>query len=132
MSVSESYIRKTVAPEASLAVAGCHQELPVRKGTLGPDVVDISTLYQDTGRFTYDPSFTSTASCESKITFIDFDKGIVLYRGYPIEQLAEHSTGCSAIIFPSPTPVRRKCVRLYFSVLLRFQPQRHISQPSLS
>jgi citrate synthase len=66
--------------------------LPVRRGTLGPDVVDITTLYQDTGRFTYDPGFTSTASCESKITFIDFDKGIVLYRGYPIEQLAEHST----------------------------------------
>ena len=64
----------------------------MRKGTLGPDVVDISTLYQETGCFTYDPGFTSTASCESKITFIDFDKGIVLYRGYPIEQLAEHST----------------------------------------
>ena len=92
MSVSESYIRKTVAPEASLAVAGCHQELPVRKGTLGPDVIDVGTLYQDTGCFTYDPGFASTASCESKITFIDFDKGIVLYRGYPIEQLAEHST----------------------------------------
>ena len=45
MSVSESYIRKTVAPEASLAVAGCHQELPVRKGTLGPDAIDITTLY---------------------------------------------------------------------------------------
>jgi citrate synthase len=55
-------------------------------------VVDISSLYQGTGRFTYDPGFTSTASCESKITFIDFDKGIVLYRGYAIEQLAEHST----------------------------------------
>ena len=64
----------------------------MRKGTLGPDVVDIGALYQDTGRFTYDPGFTSTASCKSKITFIDFDKGIVLYRGYPIEQLAEHST----------------------------------------
>jgi citrate synthase len=63
----------------------------MRKGTVGPDVVDVSTLYQNTGRFTYDPGFTSTASCESKITFIDFDKGIVLYRGYPIEQLAEHS-----------------------------------------
>ncbi len=66
--------------------------MPVRKGTLGPAVVDITALYQDTGSFTYDPGFTSTASCESKITFIDFDKGIVLYRGYPIEQIAEHST----------------------------------------
>ena len=77
MSVSESYLRKTVAPEASLAVAGCHQELPVRKGTLGPDVIDITTLYAETGRFTYDPSFTSTASCESKITFIDGGKGAI-------------------------------------------------------
>src|SRR5678815_5635681 len=92
MSVSESYIRKTVAPEASLAVAGCHQELPVRKGTLGPDVIDITTLYAETGHFTYDPSFTSTASCESKITFIDGEKGVLLYRGYPIDQLAEHGS----------------------------------------
>lgn len=78
--------------EASVSIAGRRYDLPVRKGTLGPAVVDITTLYQDTGRFTYDPGFTSTASCESKITFIDFDKGIVLYRGYPIEQLAEYST----------------------------------------
>jgi len=92
MSVSESYLRKTVAPEATLTVAGCHYELPVRKGTLGPDVIDITTLYAETGHFTYDPSFTSTASCESKITFIDGDKGILLYRGYPIDQLAEHGT----------------------------------------
>ena len=78
--------------EASVSIAGTKYNLPMRKGTLGPDVVDIGALYQDTGHFTYDPGFTSTASCESKITFIDFDKGIVLYRGYPIEQLAEHST----------------------------------------
>ena len=78
--------------EASVSIAGTTYDLPMRKGTLGPDVVDISTLYQNTGRFTYDPGFTSTASCESQITFIDFDKGIVLYRGYPIGQLAEHST----------------------------------------
>ncbi len=55
-------------------------------------MVDVTSLYQDAGCFTYDPGFTSTASCESKVTFIDFDKGVVLYRGYPIEQLAEHST----------------------------------------
>jgi len=90
MSVSESYIGKR--EPASLAVADCQQELPVRKGTLGPDVIDITTLYAETGRFTYDPSFTSTASCESKITFIDGGKGVLLYRGYPIDQLAEHST----------------------------------------
>ena len=78
--------------EASVSIGGIRYELPVRKGTLGPAVVDITTLYQNTGRFTYDPGFISTASCESKITFIDFDKGVVLYRGYPIEQLAENST----------------------------------------
>jgi citrate synthase len=78
--------------EASVAIAGTRYDLPTRKGTLGPDVIDVGALYQDTGHFTYDPGFTSTASCESKITFIDFDKGIVLYHGYPIEQLAEHST----------------------------------------
>ena len=77
---------------ASVLISGTRYDLPVSKGTLGPDAVDVSTFYQDTGRFTYDPGFTSTASCQSRITFIDFDKGIVLYRGYPIEQLAEHST----------------------------------------
>jgi citrate synthase len=77
---------------ASVVIGGTGYDLPMRKGTLGPEVVDVGTLYQDTGCFTYDPGFTSTASCESKITFIDFDKGMVLYRGYPIEQLAEHST----------------------------------------
>ena len=92
MSVSERHIRKTVGAEASLDVAGCHQELSMRKGKLGPDVIDITTLYAETGHFTYDPSFTSTASCESKITFIDGEKGVLLYRGYPIDQLAEHGT----------------------------------------
>ena len=64
-------------------------DLPVLSGTLGPDVIDIRTLHQKTQVFTYDPGFTSTASCSSKITFIDGNKGILLYRGYPIEQLAE-------------------------------------------
>src|SRR6188768_2339187 len=91
MSVAEN-LRASGAAEASILIDGVRYELPIRKGTMGPDVIDINTFYQDTGRFTYDPGFTSTASCESKITFIDFDKGIVLYRGYPIEQLAEHST----------------------------------------
>ena len=77
---------------ASISIGGTSYDLPMRKGSLGPDVVDISSLYKDAGCFTYDAGFTSTASCESKITFIDFDKGVVLYRGYPIEQLAEHST----------------------------------------
>ncbi|PKM11745.1 MAG: citrate (Si)-synthase [Gammaproteobacteria bacterium HGW-Gammaproteobacteria-3] len=64
-------------------------DLPLLSGTIGPDVVDIRSFYQNTGLFTYDPGFTSTASCSSKITYIDGDRGILLYRGYPIEQLAE-------------------------------------------
>jgi citrate synthase len=64
-------------------------ELPIYKGTLGPDVIDIRKLYGQTGKFTYDPGFLSTASCSSKITFIDGDKGELLYRGYPIEDLAK-------------------------------------------
>ncbi len=64
-------------------------ELPIFKGTLGPDVIDIRKLYAQTGKFTYDPGFLSTAACDSSITYIDGDKGELLYRGYPIEQLAE-------------------------------------------
>jgi citrate synthase len=67
-------------------------DLPVLTGTLGPDVVDIRKLYGATDTFTFDPGFTSTASCESKITFIDGDKGVLLHRGYPIDQLAEQSS----------------------------------------
>jgi citrate synthase len=67
-------------------------DLPMRKGTIGPDVVDIGKLYAQGDVFTYDPGFTSTAACESAITYIDGDKGELLYRGYPIEQLAEKST----------------------------------------
>jgi len=63
--------------------------MPVMSGTIGPDVVDIRPLYAKTGKFTYDPGFMSTASCKSAITYIDGDNGILLYRGYPIEQLAE-------------------------------------------
>ena len=77
-------------------------ELPVLQGTLGNDVVDIRTFTKGTGMFTFDPGFMSTASCESKITFIDGDKGQLYYRGYPIEQLAEHSDyleTCYLLIF---------------------------------
>ncbi len=63
-------------------------ELPIYKGTIGPEVIDIRKLYAQTGKFTYDPGFLSTASCNSTITYIDGDKGELLYRGYPIEQLA--------------------------------------------
>jgi citrate synthase len=67
-------------------------ELPVLKGTIGPDVIDVQALYKNTGMFTYDPGFNSTASCSSDITYIDGEEGILLYRGFPIEQLAERCT----------------------------------------
>jgi len=69
---------------------GRNLEFPVLSGTIGPDVVDIRTLYGKSGVFTYDPGFLSTASCSSTITYIDGDAGVLLYRGYPIEQLAQH------------------------------------------
>ncbi len=75
---------------ATLTHDGKNVILPVKKGTIGPEVLDINKLYAETGTFTYDPGFTSTASCESKITYIDGDEGVLLYRGYPIEQLAEY------------------------------------------
>ena len=77
---------------ADLAIGGTNYAFPVLAGTVGPSVVDISKLYAQAGQFTYDPGFTSTASCESKITYIDGDAGVLLYRGYPIEQIAEHSS----------------------------------------
>jgi citrate synthase len=67
-------------------------DYPVMSGSVGPDVVDIRKLYGKTGMFTYDPGFTSTASCESALTYIDGDEGVLLHRGYPIGQLAEHSS----------------------------------------
>ncbi|WP_346294775.1 citrate (Si)-synthase [Rhodopseudomonas sp. P1] len=74
---------------ATLTVGNKNFDLPVLTGTVGPDVIDIGKLYAQTGMFTYDPGFTSTASCQSKITYIDGDAGVLEYRGYPIEQLAE-------------------------------------------
>lgn len=75
---------------ATIDVAGKSIELPVFTGTLGADVIDVRSLYAKAGMFTLDPGFTSTASCESQITFVDGENGILLYRGYPIEDLAEH------------------------------------------
>ena len=71
---------------------GSEIELPVRSGPLGPDVLEIGRLYRDQRVFTYDPGFMATGSCESTITFIDGDEGILLYRGYPVEQLAKYSS----------------------------------------
>lgn len=67
-------------------------DYPIISGSVGPDVIDIRKLYAQTGAFTYDPGFTSTASCDSAITYIDGDRGVLLHRGYPIGQLAEHSS----------------------------------------
>ena len=78
--------------KATFGLGGKTYELPVLKGTTGPDVVDIRKLYGEADVFTYDPGFTSTASCESKITFIDGDAGILTHRGYPIGELAESSS----------------------------------------
>ena len=87
-------------------------ELPVLSGTMGPDVIDVRKLYDQTGCFTYDPGFTSTGSCESKITFIDGEKGILLYRGYPIDVLAEQSDFmevCYLLLYGElPTPAEKK------------------------
>jgi citrate synthase len=77
--------------KATITANGKTAELPVYSGTLGPDVIDIGKLYAQTGMFTLDPGFTSTASCESQITYIDGDQGVLLHRGYPIDQLAEKS-----------------------------------------
>ena len=75
---------------ATLSVGEKQVDLPIKTGSVGPAVMDIGKLYGQTGMFTFDPGFTSTASTESKITYIDGDEGVLLYRGYPIEQLAEH------------------------------------------
>src|SRR3954451_2665361 len=77
---------------ATLGVDGSNFTYPVLDGTVGPEVIDIRKLYGQTGMFTFDPGVTSTASCESAITYIDGEKGILLHRGYPIDQLAEKST----------------------------------------
>src|SRR5271168_4345866 len=78
--------------KALLNLRGQSHELPIMKGTLGPDVVDVRKLYADADVFTFDPGFTSTASCESKITYIDGDAGVLLHRGYSIQELAEKSS----------------------------------------
>jgi len=72
--------------------SGVELDLPVRSGTVGPDVIDVGKLYKEQRVFTYDPGFVSTGSCESDITYIDGEEGILMYRGYPVEQLAAHSS----------------------------------------
>jgi citrate synthase len=97
---------------AKLTFQGKSYDLPVIKGTMGPDVVDITHLYSEAKAFTFDPGFTSTASCESKITYIDGDAGILLHRGYPIDQLAENGDfieTCYLLYYGElPTQAQRK------------------------
>ncbi|ATC31799.1 citrate (Si)-synthase [Caulobacter vibrioides] len=78
--------------KATLTIGDKSYELPILKGSTGPDVIDVRKIYGESDHFTFDPGFTSTASCESKITYIDGDAGILLHRGYPIDQLAEKSS----------------------------------------
>jgi citrate synthase len=78
--------------ELSERIGGRKSELSLRRSTLGPDALDVGSIYRNHNVFTYDPGFGVTASCESKITYIDGDAGVLLYRGYPVEQLAERST----------------------------------------
>ncbi|NCU72698.1 MAG: citrate (Si)-synthase, partial [Candidatus Fonsibacter lacus] len=75
-----------------IEIDGKKFELPVKKGSIGPSVIDVRDLYKNTGHFTFDPGFTSTASCQSNICYIDGDKGTLLYRGYDIEKLSEKSS----------------------------------------
>ena len=92
--------------------SGQKYELPVVSGSMGPDVIDVRRLYNDTNCFTYDPGFTSTGSCGSKITYIDGDNGVLLYRGYPIDQLADNSDFpevCYLLLYGElPTPDQKK------------------------
>ncbi len=81
-----------MADKATLTIGDKTIEMPVLKGSTGPDVVDVRKFYAESDMFTFDPGFTSTASCESKITYIDGDAGILLHRGYPIDQLVEKSS----------------------------------------
>src|ERR1700733_12854090 len=95
----------------SLTLGDKSYPFPIYEGTIGPDVIDISKLYNQADIFTYDPGFTSTASCESKITYIDGDEGVLLYRGYPIEQLAEQGDfleTCYLLLYGElPTPQQK-------------------------
>ncbi len=90
LAVDDKPVEKPAPAAATLSVGQKSVELAIKNGTIGPSVVDIGKLYAQTGMFTYDPGFTSTASTESKITYIDGDAGVLLYRGYPIDELAEH------------------------------------------
>ena len=106
------------AGSATLVYDNKSVELPVYAGTEGPNVVDIRKLYGDANVFTYDPGFTSTASCESDITFIDGDAGVLLYRGYSIDDLAEHSNFlevCYLLLY-GKLPSRQEMAKFHHSI----------------
>ncbi len=101
----------TNTKQATLKIGDQSVDFPVYSGSVGPDVIDISKLYAQTGLFTYDPGFTSTASCESKITYIDGDAGVLLYRGYPSEQLSQGDflETCYLLLYGElPNPAQKK------------------------
>jgi citrate synthase len=91
MNAKDGTVQSDASRAASMIINNKQIQMPVRSGTIGPDVIDVARLYRDTGCFTYDPGFTSTANCSSRITYIDGEEGTLLYRGIPIEQLAETS-----------------------------------------
>jgi citrate synthase len=95
----------------TLSVGDKSWSFPIYPGSIGPDVIDIGKLYAQTGMFTFDPGFTSTGACESKITYIDGDEGVLLYRGVPIEQIAEHGDfleTCYLLLYGElPTPTQK-------------------------
>ncbi len=99
------------ASTGTIKVGDTSFETNVKQGSIGPSVIDIGALYGKTGMFTYDPGFTSTASCESQITYIDGDEGVLLYRGYPIDQVAEHGDfleTCYLLLYGElPTPAQK-------------------------
>ncbi len=98
-------------PTSTLTVNGRAIEMPTKTGTIGPSVIDISKLYAQTGQFTYDPGFTSTASCESKITYIDGDEGVLLYRAtrsssWPSTATSSRPATCCCTASCRPRPRR--------------------------
>ncbi|MEM5585006.1 MULTISPECIES: citrate synthase [unclassified Roseibium] len=118
---------------AKLNVGGNAHDFDVLDGSIGPSVMNISSLYKDTGMFTYDPGFTSTASCESKITYIDGDEGTLLYRGYPIEQLADHGDfleSCYLLLYgelPTKTQKEDFVNRVTYHTMIHEQMNRFFS-----
>ena len=107
-----------MAENVKLEFGGKTSEYPVLSGSTGPDVVDIRKLYAATGAFTYDPGFTSTASCRSALTYIDGDAGVLLHRGYPIDQLAEQSSfmEVSCLLLNGELPTKDELAKFSYTI----------------